>query len=289
MHFMPPYMKSAWEKCQAQHAEKLHPGLMLYRFFDPADHKKQGLQRIEKLKIAGSAQLCKRQEAQLKSLRQIGYETSHWQQTGISPVACGLGIPSTLENGFFLDQTWGLPYLPGSILKGIAQDYALMDDDALLDPVKRRSFMDCNEKFIAVFGEQVEESNAPSSRKIAPRRGHVLFSDAFPVLSDSDTPFEADIINPHHGPYHGNEGETPPGDYLPPDPSYFLRIKSGTNFSFALSARSARFDLQDKSSKNITNVDISGKDLLEQATQWLKGALVSLGAGAKTRVGYGRF
>ena len=64
-----------------------------------------------------------------------------------------------------------------------------------------------------------------------------------------------------------------PGDWESPITVSFLAIGPGHTFCFALSKR--RGDVSD--------------DLLEHARQWLLGALVHEGAGAKTAAGYGGF
>jgi CRISPR type III-B/RAMP module RAMP protein Cmr6 len=59
----------------------------------------------------------------------------------------------------------------------------------------------------------------------------------------------------------------PPADYLPPNPVYFLTVRSGTQFRFRLMAYNA--------------------DIIEQAVSSMHEAIELLGVGAKTRAGYG--
>ncbi|MBW1963132.1 MAG: hypothetical protein JRJ04_16955, partial [Deltaproteobacteria bacterium] len=51
-----------------------------------------------------------------------------------SPFVTGVGMEHPLENGFAFLSPYGLPYLPGSSVKGVlrkaAEELALMEDDA---------------------------------------------------------------------------------------------------------------------------------------------------------------
>ncbi len=79
-----------------------------------------------------------------------------------------------------------------------------------------------------------------------------------------------DVINNHHTKYY--QGEDDPGDWEEPTLVYFLAIGAGEQFEFAISDRRPAND-----------------DLLETTCGWLRDALTSEGAGAKTAAGYGRF
>src|SRR5207248_5442031 len=101
--------------------------------------------------------------------------------------------------------------------------------------------------------------------------GVIVFHDGWP---ETWPPLLVDILNNHHAGYYqrGEKGE-PPGDWDSPIPVYFLAVPAGQTFSFALSKR--RSDVSD--------------ELLHLAGQWLAGALIHDGAGAKTATGYGAF
>lgn len=103
---------------------------------------------------------------------------------------------------------------------------------------------------LAVFGDTTQA-------------GQVIFFDAIPLKLT----LELDIMNPHVADYY--QGNSPPADYLSPTPIYFLTIGNQSEFHFAMAGRDA--------------------GLVEQAREWLCGALVELGAGGKTTAGYGAF
>ncbi len=100
-----------------------------------------------------------------------------------------------------------------------------------------------------------------------------MFHDAWPT----DWPrLIVDIVNNHHSDYYqAPEGDNkhPPGDWEDPIPVYFLAVRAGQTFEFALAKRRA---------------DVP-EECLGLATQWLQDALCHLGAGAKTAAGYGAF
>lgn len=97
--------------------------------------------------------------------------------------------------------------------------------------------------------------------------GSVIFFDAFPYKAIK---LKTDIITPHYGPYY-SEG-APPGDWSNPTPIQFLTVDEGQSFVFFVAPRRREY-IQD----------------CNQVIEWLDAALINLGAGAKTAIGYGRF
>ncbi len=105
----------------------------------------------------------------------------------------------------------------------------------------------------------------------SPASGSIVFHEAWP---ETWPKLEVDIVNNHHVKYYqGSDSRDAPGDWESPSMVSFLAIGPGHAFCFALSKR--RADVAD--------------DLLEHARQWLLGALVHEGAGAKKAAGYGGF
>lgn len=112
----------------------------------------------------------------------------------------GLGSAGVIENAITLHHTYGVPYLPGSALKGLAAHYA-------------RNYLDTpwqkgGEAYNNLFGSQK-------------RAGVVTFHDALP----SAYRFEPDILTVHHRGYY-QQGETP-ADWDSPVPIPFLTVVSG--------------------------------------------------------------
>jgi CRISPR-associated protein Cmr6 len=101
--------------------------------------------------------------------------------------------------------------------------------------------------------------------------GRVIFFDAFPETL-VDSMIEPDIINNHYQTYYEDkDGKIPPADWHSPNPVFFLTLK-GVTFQFYL------------------GIHNSGElELLQKAEKSLQYALMNIGIGAKTAVGYGLF
>ncbi len=284
-YYIPRFSKRSWNR--VLHTS-IHPGLALYRFFEK-DKKDKAIERIKKLTPApeGLKLSIERQENQLRTLKNNGYEVLKWTQTTETRIVCGLGIPSLAENGLLLDRVWGFPYVFGSALKGIAQDQALMELTDFTDGDKRRDAKRLNNDFIACFGAQTAELGHPVDQHWQPFKGSVIFMDAF-LDPDVREPFEVDIINPHYGKYYSTKGGTPPADYLSPVPNLFLVLKENIKFHFALAAKTVKVELKGQGGDPL-KIDCQAGNLCDIASGWLQGALVNLGIGGKTRVGYGYF
>ena len=195
-----------------------------------------------------------RRKALIKSLsgKSRDYKTA-WR------FVSGLGMGHVLETGFVWHKILGVPYLPGSSVKGMIRAWAVQWDDETKEEVNR------------LFGD---------SKDIG--AGSLIVFDAIPLEKPG---LEVDIMNPHYGDYYSKkkmkvtlagrvqEIDTPPADYLSPNPIFFLTVASGISFKFALAVRRGKG----------TNDDlIKGFELLEEA-------LENIGAGSKTAVGYGHF
>lgn len=220
----------------------------------------------------------------------------------------GLGNESVHETSMTLHQVYGIPYIPGSALKGIARDMAIAELceelgnnerpdvlDKLFDasfielekldtPQKKRDYVKSNG---TVFCEN--EEYAPQDATIDkilggwPRfrtaqqvfgsqgqAGKIIFFDTFPEESVKMTP---DIMNPHYPKYYGEK--QPPSDWQNPIPVSFLTLESA-KFTFALAAKRK-------------NEEPSSQELLNAAVKWVKQGVTEHGLGAKTAVGYGYF
>lgn len=161
----------------------------------------------------------------------------------------GLGMGHVLETGFVWHRVLGVPYLPGSSVKGLVRAWAEMSD---------------KETATRLFGPKDE---GPTRK---PDTGDLIVFDAVPVTKPE---LEVDIMNPHYAPYYGDrDGKTPPADYHSPRPIFFLTVAPGAVFSFA-------FGLRRGCGGSKADVDTVFRFLSE--------ALDTLGAGGKTAVGYG--
>ncbi len=177
-----------------------------------------------------------------------------------SRLVVGLGSSAVLENSITLHRTYGVPYIPGSALKGLASSYAA---EYLADERWQRSFKDGEtsrgllQKLI--FGDTRES-------------GLVIFFDALPLPNEWE--LNRDITTVHHPGYYRGEGQ-PPADWDSPTPIPYLTAKGTFHFALGISP------VAEESQEN-------AQALIEIAAELLRRALQNAGVGAKTSVGYGR-
>ncbi len=186
----------------------------------------------------------------------------------LSPFATGLGNEHPLENGFSFLEPYGLPYLPGSSVKGVLRRAAEeLVDENLLD--EGLMFSHCDIK--SLFGNENSESKS---------RGALEFWDVIIDIPRLRTGTDADfdVMTPHHGNYF--KGSALPDDSKSPIPIFFLTIPVGSKFNFFIYCDTIRLKrlqpelLQESSWEKII------EKTCEHAFEWI-------GFGAKTAVGYG--
>lgn len=213
-----------------------------------------------------------RREYLFKNLKAQGWSindtpvvlTTQWR------LVSGLGIAHPFETGLVFDHTYGVPYLPGSSVKGAARAWAEENGDRY--PVELRR---------VIFGPKMEDKRA-GLLPFEASRGYVVFFDAYPTKWPE---LELDIINPHYSEYYN--GDSPPADWLSPVPTYFLTVKSNTEWEFVVGVAPVRQDLEEGVFRK-AGVDDKG-GLLQDAIKAVTGAAQELGMGGKTAVGYGYF
>ncbi|MEN0067997.1 MAG: type III-B CRISPR module RAMP protein Cmr6 [Myxococcota bacterium] len=176
-------------------------------------------------------------------------------------VLCGLGLLTPSENGLAIHATYGVPYLPGSSLKGIARAW-------LVEQVTTGPWATGGALFREIFGWQ---AGGEEDREQDPGlSGAVSFLDALWTPPDEHLtqlpkhPWAAEIVTPHHGKYFAGHGG--PDGTESPVPSTFLAAQGGFR------------------------VVIEGpQEMLGPTMDVLERALAERGVGAKGRAGYGRF
>ncbi len=206
-----------------------------------------------------------------------------------APFTTGLGNEHPLENGFAFLNPYGLPYLPGSGVKGVLRQAArelaagewgdrhgwCTDDNLVLrvgNTDLRFSTID------ALFGLQSADG---ASQHL---RGALTFWDVIPqIKGDSLT---VDIMTPHQGHYYQQKPDkktgdsTTPHDSGQPIPISFLTLPPGSGFTFHVQCDLAHLN------RIAPELATEGrwKAMLEAA---FAHAFLWLGFGAKTSVGYG--
>ncbi len=188
----------------------------------------------------------------------------------------GLGNESIYETSMTLHHVYGIPYIPGSAVKGVVRSYIITElfgknDKGEMDLEKAEIRALKTKWFCDIFGCP-EDSFYKKSMK-----GKIIFFDSLP---SSQPKIKIDVMNPHYAPYYSDSsGNTPPADYHNPNPIPFLTVED-TEFEFIIGV------------KEIDNIPIQegkflGKTLLSVVFEWMGKALSEHGIGAKTAVGYG--
>lgn len=144
------------------------------------------------------------------SLTAVGAKFKNFKVEGRMVV--GLGAESVLETSIALHRTYGVPFIAGSALKGLAASYA----DRRLENENWRKGGKAHE---FVFGSQDSA-------------GYITFYDAL-WLPETQNPLHADIMTVHHGDYYGDKNVAP-ADWDSPVPIPFLSATG--NYQAAISS-----------------------------------------------------
>lgn len=177
--------------------ESTNAGLWLDKYLldDKEDAKKNLVKRVfDEIKI--SKAYGKFYDKWKSELANHGIQTKEAKTLG--RLAINLGSESTLENSIALHRTYGVPYIPGSALKGLAASYYKKHIENF-DP----------KLHIDIFGGQ---ENA----------GWVIFYDAL-LIPNGKLGLVPDVVTVHHQEYYQKEN-VPPADWDSPIPIHFLSI-----------------------------------------------------------------
>ena len=254
--------------------EYTHPDTKKGLFY-PSNFKKELIDSIKE-----------KQEKIIENLRTGNKTVICNELTQTWRMATGLGNASTYNNGFTFHPVFGIPYLGGQQIKGIVRAYLIRKHFYIEEEdgkevkgkdIEKKAMKD--ELFAYLFGREKVDKDETE------RKGNLLFLDAFPT--NNALKMKADIMNPHYGKYYSDK--EPPGDYLKPNPIFFLSVEKGTfNFCFWIEKE------KDVEIENFNDSKLKeGFEDNNSITQFIKTilpeALQELGIGAKTAVGYGRF
>lgn len=181
---------------------------------------------------------------------------------------------SLIQNaGICLDRLFGLPYIPGSAIKGACR-HAALGELKSAEPCNRPELI---ATFCRVFGTSevdfksgdLKAFRQESSTRDVDRKGAVSFLPAYPV---NEAKIVVDLTNVHYPDYYRN-GVTQDLSKENPRPNPFPAVEIGAQFAFCLA---------------LNGMD-NGIELLAAANRWLVSALTERGLGAKTAAGYGWF
>lgn len=132
-------------------------------------------------------------------------------------MALNMAVGVQENAGICLDHHLGIPYIPGTALKGLALNAAVEGDS---DPDLIRE----------IFGEQ------HAGKDVVASKGQVSFLSAYPVQGAG---LDEDIITCHHTKYY-QKGTGPALDNEEPVPVNFVTVRAGAEFRFAVCGRNKR-------------------------------------------------
>jgi CRISPR-associated protein Cmr6 len=132
-----------------------------------------------------------------------GAEGREYETPRGTSVAANLGGASLLENGIPLHPLYGVPYLSGRSLKGLASRFAR---NQLGERWKRGT-----DSFATLFGDQSAA-------------GYVTFLDSL-AKPQTSSYFRREVMTPHHSDYY-DTGRKAPTDRDSPIPLHFLTVRA---------------------------------------------------------------
>lgn len=162
----------------------------------------------------------------------------------------GMAGGGALETGCAISHTYGMPYIPGSSVKGVVSAHAR---EHLLGKEGHAARQE-------LFGS---ESNARHPSGLA---GLISFHDAWWAPGPNEFPLVQEVVTTHHMEYYSEDGKQPATDFDSPVPNAQIAVQG--SFLFVMEGPCAWLGL---------------------AEDMLKDALHTRGIGAKTRAGYGFF
>jgi CRISPR-associated protein Cmr6 len=227
----------------------------------------------------------------------------HLDALAVATFTTGLGNEHPLENGFAFLNPYGLPYLPGSGVKGVLRQAARElasgewgekhgwseDRDFILKAGKTRISLSILD---ALFGL---ESGGGDTEHV---RGALGFWDVIPQIAPEDpkkpdrVSLMVEIMTPHQSHYYQQKtdnktgGSATPHDSGQPTPISFLTVPPDSGFGFFVTCDLAHLR---RLAPELTETDPASSKprwqmlmthAFEHAFQWL-------GFGGKTAVGYG--
>ncbi len=263
----------------------VNPSLLFSRYmFDV--RKKQKREHLNKVKEnietyfknEKKEALIKKRKEIIEKLGKLTYRQKSLKFVLKSRMVIGLGASHPEETSILLHHIYGIPYLPGSAVKGVTRNFTILEfaTENREDVNNIKKFLEDNEelkrneelkkkienyKIEENIGKRITAKEAKQIFGTQKEEGKIIFLDAYP----ENLKIGIDVMTPHFPMYYSSN--EPPADWQTPVPIPFLCVEEGSIFKIFLLS--------------------NDNNLLEKAALLVKKALEELGIGAKRMVGYG--
>ncbi|OOE99702.1 type III-B CRISPR module RAMP protein Cmr6 [Salinivibrio sp. MA351] len=190
----------------------INPSLLLEKgllSLDGENSKKEHLQKLVALPASAEYKTAFNRWFDLTG------DDSRFQQAAFTVknrLLIGMNGNAGLETGCCLSRNYGMPYIPGSSVKGVVRNWANSNLNAFSDDIEE------------LLG--TDDSEQPS--RIS---GTVTFHDAWWIPKDGGKPFVLDVVTTHHQAYY-NGSQDEPSDTDSPIPNHLLAVQG--SFLFVL-------------------------------------------------------
>jgi CRISPR-associated protein Cmr6 len=208
-------------------------------------------------------------------IKNMGNNFEKFEATTSWRLVIGLGASHPQETSMTLHHIYGIPYIPGSAIKGVTRYWAILEFAEEMCKNENLEFEKAIEEVSKALenGEKmdlkVEDLEFNQLIEIfgtQKQQGKVIFFDAYPI---GEINLKIDVMNPHYPEYY-SKGQAPT-DWQNPIPIKFLTVEN-TKFQFYLAVRGG-----------------NSNKILEKTKELCLEALKEHGIGAKTSLGYGIF
>ncbi len=179
---------------------------------------------------------------------------------------------SVTDGSLLLHHTYGVPYLPGTALKGGCRSHAL----SRWDPATVRALFGCTEESGEGDGRTMDHGKDEKGHAGLFDFWDALWIPESPRSRNPFSPLALDVVTPHHGDYYikppGERERAAPRETDSPIPARLMSYSPGTRFLVVLEY-----------------ADVTGINAwVDEVKSCLLEALEAHGIGAKTAAGYGR-
>ncbi|MBU0501414.1 MAG: type III-B CRISPR module RAMP protein Cmr6 [Gammaproteobacteria bacterium] len=248
---MTPLMRRALEPLYRD-AGNAHPGLLIQRGLPrhDKDNPKEKNDHIARICQIGHDHFYQHAYERWQRHTQDRMRFAQLAMKVETRLFIGLTAGGMLETGCAIHHSYGMPFIPGSSIKGVVSHHVRGTPFCQKRPEARA----------LLFGADAD----PDSDHPEGRSGILIFHDAWWKPGSAETPSAQEVVTTHHPAYYGESGAKPATDFDSPVPNGQIAVRG--SFLFTLEGPPGWIDL--------------GRDMLQEA-------LTRQGIGAKTRGGYG--